>query len=400
VTIQNFFAGEVKGLRTVGPGNELSDTELSFQLLSAFSAGDGVSASFYEGDGRLRIIEVIPSAPNVARCGRRYSPYPQVQRAMASPAARGSMVGRDLQRRKVLTAWATVPGVGWKVFAEQPLSQALAPLRASLWRTAILLGAFLVVAVLVSLVLARRFVRPVRRMQVAAKRIGAGAYDERIDLKRGDELGDLASEFNRMASSLRQSIEGLERKAAERTRELEGASMHKSEFLASMSHELRTPLNAIVGFSQVLREGLFGEPILDLSKVEAGQVELALEADPNIEIVSGDERRIRQVIFNLLSNAVKFTPTGGSVRVTSAQLNGEVHVSIADSGPGIAREDQQRIFEEFQQTDLGAQHNEGTGLGLPLSRRLIELHRGRIWVASKVGEGSTFTFALPLESAT
>jgi signal transduction histidine kinase len=164
--------------------------------------------------------------------------------------------------------------------------------------------------------------------------------------------------------------------------------------------------------------------ILDLSKVEAGQIELevapfslreALERGvvmvreratmdgvqvelataPGVDIVTGDERRIRQVIFNLLSNAVKFTPPGGVVDVTASQVNGEVRVSVADTGPGIAADDHERIFEEFRQTDAGVEQGEGTGLGLALSRRLVELHGGRIWVDSELGRGSTFVFALP-----
>jgi signal transduction histidine kinase len=231
-------------------------------------------------------------------------------------------------------------------------------------------------------------------------------------------------------------------------RELETASQHKSDFLANMSHELRTPLNAIIGFSQVLREEMVGDvnekqleylddilssgnhllslinDVLDLSKVEAGQVELelapfslqeALErgvamvreratrdgvqirlaANPDVDVVAGDERRIRQVIFNLLSNAVKFTPAGGSVDVWATQDNGEVTVSVADTGRGIAAEDLRRIFEEFRQTDAGIEQGEGTGLGLALSKRLVELHGGRIWAESELGTGSTFVFTLP-----
>ena len=164
--------------------------------------------------------------------------------------------------------------------------------------------------------------------------------------------------------------------------------------------------------------------MLDLSKVEAGQVELevapfslrealesgvvmvreratmdgvkvAYSADPEVDLVEGDERRIRQVIFNLLSNAVKFTPAGGAVDVSAAQVNGEVRVSVADTGPGLAQEDHDRIFEEFQQTDVGVEQREGTGLGLALSKRLVELHGGRIWVDSELGKGSTFVFTLP-----
>ena len=211
-------------------------------------------------------------------------------------------------------------------------------------------------------------------------------------------------------------------------------------------------MNSIIGFSQVLREGMFGEvnekqeeylddiissgnhllslinDVLDLSKVEAGQVELevepfslrdalergvvmvreratkdgvqvALAADPEVDVVEGDERRVKQVIFNLLSNAVKFTPSGGAVDVRASQVNGEVWVSVADTGPGIALADRDRIFEEFQQTEVGDVQPEGTGLGLALSKQLVELHGGRIWVDSELGKGSTFVFTLPARSA-
>jgi signal transduction histidine kinase len=211
-------------------------------------------------------------------------------------------------------------------------------------------------------------------------------------------------------------------------------------------------LNAIIGFSQLLRERMVGEvnekqeeylddiissgnhllslinDVLDLSKVEAGQIELevtpfslrdalergvlmvreraaenevgvTLEVDPEADVVEADERRIRQVVFNLLSNAVKFTPEGGSVILSSARMNGEVRVSVSDTGPGIAAEDQARIFEEFQQTDVGGRQLEGTGLGLAVSKRLIELHGGRIWVESELGKGSRFTFTLPTGSS-
>ena len=165
--------------------------------------------------------------------------------------------------------------------------------------------------------------------------------------------------------------------------------------------------------------------MLDLSKVEAGQVELeiadfslrealergvvmvreratkngvrlSLELAPDVDLVRGDERRLRQVVFNLLSNAVKFTPAGGSVAVATARVDGEVKVSVTDTGPGIAPDDRERIFEEFQQTDVGVGQREGTGLGLALSKRLVELHGGRIWVESEAGRGSRFVFTLPL----
>jgi two-component system, NtrC family, sensor kinase len=419
----------------------------------------GTSGYVYAIDARG-----VPIAhPNSAAFTNRSLALPQVTTALASSQT-GSTVGRNFRGQRVLSTWATVGPVGWKVFVEQPESAAFAPVRGKIWRTALLLAAFLAVGVGLSVLLARRLVRPVKQIRTAAARIGAGAYDERIELRRRDELGGLADELNGMAASLQASVQSLERKVEERTRELqqaltelsrkgrqlEVASKHKSEFLANMSHELRTPLNAIIGFSQVLRQRLFGpinekqeeylddilssgnhlldliNDVLDLSKVEAGQVELevatfslrealergvmmvrepatthgvrlSVELASGVDLVEGDERRLRQVIFNLLSNAVKFTPEGGSIVVASAQVDGEMQVSVTDTGPGIAAEDRERIFEEFQQTDVGVQQREGTGLGLALSKRLVELHGGRIWVESELGHGSRFVFTLPIE---
>ena len=294
----------------------------------------------------------------------------------------------------------------------------------------------IVLALLLGLVLAWSVVGPIQEIDARLAAIASGDFSKHVDVSNRDELGALGTNVNRMNDELRR-LYG----------ELEATSRHKSEFLANMSHELRTPLNAIIGFSQVMRERMVGDltqkqeeylddvlssgnhllslinDVLDLSKVEAGQVELdiapfslrealergvvmvrdwaredgvqvTLAADPQVDVVEGDERRIRQVVFNLLSNALKFTPAGGSVDVASARFDGEVRVSVADTGPGIAPEDQERIFEEFQQTDLGAQR-EGTGLGLALSKRRVELHGGRIWVDSELGKGSTFVFTLP-----
>jgi signal transduction histidine kinase len=417
----------------------------------------GTSGYVYAIDARG-----VPIAhPNSAAFTNRSLALPQVTRALASSQS-GSTVGRNLRGQEVLSTWATVGLVGWKVFVEQPESAAFAPVRGKIWGTALLLAAFLAVGVGLSVLLARRLVRPVKQIRTAAARIGAGAYDERIELRRRDELGGLADELNGMAASLQASVQGLEQRVEERTRELqqalaelsrkgrqlEVASQHKSDFLANMSHELRTPLNAIIGFSQVLRQEMFGQvnekqaeylddilssgndllslinDVLDLSKVEAGQVQLevapfslrealergvvmvreratkdgvdvALATAPEVDVIEGDERRIRQVIFNLLANAVKFTPAGGAVGVSAEQVNGEVRVSVTDTGPGIAIEDHERIFEEFQQTDAGVEQGEGTGLGLALSKRLVELHGGRVWVDSELGKGSTFVFTLP-----
>ena len=236
----------------------------------------------------------------------------------------------------------------------------------------------------------------------------------------------------------------------EKGQQLEVANRHKSEFLANMSHELRTPLNAIIGFSEVLLDRMFGElndkqdeylqdiftsgkhllslinDILDLSKIEAGRMELelatfslpmavdnaltlvrtraenhgitlGLDVDERLGDFVGDERKIKQILVNLLSNAVKFTPEGGRVGVHAGLANGHVEISVSDTGIGIAQEDQGLIFEEFRQA--GQDHagkREGTGLGLTLTRKFVELHGGSIRVKSEVGHGSTFTFTLPV----
>jgi signal transduction histidine kinase len=402
---------------------------------------------------------------NLVLARTNFAALPQVRAALAGPASvRAEVVttGRDPDGREVLSAFHRVDPPGWWVFVEEPLSEAFAPIESAIWRTALLLVVFLILAITTSVLLARNLVRPIESIQAAAAKIGSGALDQRIEISSRDELGALAAEFNQMAARLQESYAGLEHQVQERTleltsalsrldeqtRELEAASRHKSEFLANMSHELRTPLNAISGFSQVLRRQLYGEinekqaeylddvlasardlvslidDVLDLSKVEAGQIELevrpfslptalergavivreraakggvriSLSSDPGIDTVMGDERRVRQVILNLLSNAVKFTPDGGTVDVGVARVNGEVRVSVSDSGPGIAPEDQRRIFKEFQQAPAGKEQREGTGLGLALSKRLVELHDGRIWVESEPGKGSRFVFTLP-----
>jgi signal transduction histidine kinase len=298
-----------------------------------------------------------------------------------------------------------------------------------------------VLALLLGYFLSWSLIGPIQRIVGRLAAIASGDFSRHVEVANRDELGDLGARVNQMNDELRR-VYG----------ELETASRHKSEFLANMSHELRTPLNAILGFSQVLKKNLFGElnekqeeyvedilssgnhllslinDVLDLSKVEAGQIELevaqfslreavergvvmvrerasnngvalAAEIEPEAHVVSGDERRIRQILFNLLSNAVKFTPAGGRIDVRAARVDQEIQVAVADTGPGIAPEDLDRIFEEFQQTDEGAKQHEGTGLGLALSKRLVELHGGRIWVESEVGVGSRFVFTLPAEAA-
>jgi signal transduction histidine kinase len=235
----------------------------------------------------------------------------------------------------------------------------------------------------------------------------------------------------------------------DKSHQLELANKHKSEFLANMSHELRTPLNAIIGFSEVLAERMFGEvndkqleylkdihasghhllslinDILDLSKIEAGRMELdlssfhlpmlldntvtlvreralrhgltlALEVDPALGDWVADARKLKQVVINLLSNAVKFTPAGGCVTLRARALEDAVEIAVVDTGVGIAADQQALVFEEFRQAGGDyLRKAEGTGLGLALARRFVELHGGTLRVESAPGQGSTFAFDLP-----
>ncbi|MFC2068979.1 PAS domain S-box protein [Chloroflexota bacterium] len=253
---------------------------------------------------------------------------------------------------------------------------------------------------------------------------------------------------------------GLEEKIKQRTKEYEeatytaeAANKTKSEFLASMSHELRTPLNSIIGFSQVLQEQYFGKlnekqveyvkdvlesawhllslinDILDLSKIEAGKMELELDrvnikdllesslimvkekalkhrislntdigGDLENPSIIADERRLKQVMFNLLSNAAKFTPDGGTITIAGRKEGQELQISVSDTGIGVSPEYHERIFEEFYQvSNKLAGKTAGTGLGLPVTRRIVEMHSGRIWVESEgTDKGSRFTFTLPI----
>jgi signal transduction histidine kinase len=294
----------------------------------------------------------------------------------------------------------------------------------------------LALALALALLLSWSIVAPLRRTQERLSGIAGGDFSEHVDVPNRDEIGALAANVNRMNDELRR-LYG----------ELETASRHKSDFLATMSHELRTPLNAIIGFSEVLHEQMFGElnerqlayvkdvleagrhllslinDVLDLAKIEAGKMNLELKevdlpdllrsavsmqserasrrglalnlaTEPEQITISADERRVRQIVFNLVSNAVKFTPADGRIDVSARLDDGQVEIAVADTGPGIAAEDLETIFEEFEQAGDGKQE-EGTGLGLPLSRRLVELHGGRLWAESTPGHGSTFRFTLP-----
>lgn len=289
-------------------------------------------------------------------------------------------------------------------------------------------------------------------------RVGLGGTDELADLARS--VNKMITSLSIQREELRAKVSELEdanRILRAREQELHAtnlelikANRHKSEFLTVMSHELRTPLNAIIGFSELLQDGVFGElnekqvrhvvnihtsgmhllqiinDILDLSKIESGRMELHPEefsvkdavenaqaiarpsaakkgiqlesvVSESLTTVTADAAKFKQVMYNLLSNAVKFTPEGGRVLIEAEQVGTALQVAVSDTGIGIRPEDQERIFDGFQQIEASdVRQYQGTGIGLALTKRIVEMHGGSIWVNSQLGKGSTFTFTLPL----
>lgn len=328
------------------------------------------------------------------------------------------------------------------------------------------------------IILTRLIVNPITMLEASAEKIAQGNLKERTPPLGEDEIGKLAMEFNTMAENLEEHYASLEKKVEDRTmefmkanevlfrnkhelevlnEELINANRMKSQFLANISHELRTPLNSIIGFSELLHERSFGDlnqkqfqyveyihgsgrhlldlinNILDLSKIEAGKVELhseefelaevlgdilgtikpiAAKKDVIVEskdikvsqIIKADKSKIKQIMLNLLSNAVKFNKKGGRVdvdwNIVEDKGGRSILVSVKDTGIGIKKEDFPKVFREFEQIDASiTREYGGTGLGLALTKKLVELHGGRIWLESEAGKGTQISFVLPQEIA-
>jgi signal transduction histidine kinase len=322
-------------------------------------------------------------------------------------------------------------------------------------RALLLTGGFAAASIVLALglgfVISWSFILPVRQAEGFLGQVAKGDFSANIDVANRDEFGALARQMNEMSRELHELYDA-QRRAAHQLRvlntELEQASRAKSNFLASMSHELRTPMNAILGFTEMIRDGLYGEippeiqepvsdihtcgqqllglinNVLDLSKIEAGHMELALgeyvvedivntvklslralastkgldlvtAVTPDLPLCVGDGKRITQCLMNLAGNALKFTREG-RVEIR-AELEGEnLLFAVADTGIGIPADQIDGIFEEFRQADATVSRDfGGTGLGLSITRKLVELHGGQIWVESQPGKGSTFFFSIP-----
>jgi signal transduction histidine kinase len=393
-----------------------SDVEPTFDVIAASAARlcEAVEGTVFRFDGALIHI--------AAHCGGVPDQTAALRRVFPIPPGRGSVTARAILTRAVVHVpdLAADPEHEYSALVTQGFHTVLS---VPMLRNADPIGAITV---------RRQNVRPFSDKQIALLQTFA---DQAV----------IAIENVRLFKEL----EASNREIAEKSRQIEVASQHKSEFLANMSHELRTPLNAIIGFSEVLSDRMFGDlnekqeeylkdihasgthllslinDILDLSKIEAGRMELELtefdlanaienalmlireragrrsialhtSIDNQLGQIQADERKVRQVVLNLLSNAIKFTPEGGRIDVHAAPKDESVEVSVTDTGVGIAPEDQEAVFEEFRQVGTAEKKAEGTGLGLTLCRKFIELHGGRIWVRSQEGVGSTFTFTIPV----
>lgn len=378
-----------------------------------------------------------------------------------------------------LAAFNPIPArPGWGVIISQAAREAFSGInRLALIALIVVVTAIIIISI-IAIWLSKTITRPLRELARAANRITtSGNLNEQIPITSQDEVGELSASFNGMILGLRKTRLALEHwnrelehkveirtkqltrsneKLEQTNEQLERVNLHKSQFLANMSHELRTPLNAIIGFSEILQDQVFGEltekqrryvgnivssgrhlldlvnDVLDLSKVEAGKMELHWEDfsarqtvsevitqlstlatrkdlsmganyEPEFDIISADRGRFRQVLYNLISNAIKFTPPGGRVQINcriELRLDQGAQMAlfeIKDTGIGISPDNLESIFESFRQVDNSySRQYQGTGLGLALTRKLVEMHGGEIWVSSALETGSTFSFTVPL----
>ena len=344
-------------------------------------------------------------------------------------------------------------GLDWLVVVIVPESDFMQKIEANTKTTILLSIAALVVAILVGIITAYWITGPILQVNSAAKKIAEGKWENQLDIDRSDEVGELAQSFNRMATQLKNSFETLETK----NQELKKLDRIKDEFLANTSHELRTPLNGIIGIGEFLLEeptqnlnttitsnltmivssarrlSNLVNDILDFSQIRYNRLELQIKAvdvfvlvetvvtlnllvsqnkslqlinaiPKNLPPVSADENRLQQILYNLIGNALKFTDSG-KIEISAAlitnsydsQVSQEIIITVSDTGIGIPSDKLESIFKSFEQGEGStARKYGGTGLGLAVTKQLVELHGGKIWVQSQVGVGSSLSFTLPV----
>ena len=373
------------------------------------------------------------------------SALPHVRSALEHPAQGAALISeaRDMSGQRVVSTWVSIPSLGWTVFAEEPVEQALRPVYDSITRSAALIALGVVAAIATSVLLARRMVRPIREIESRARLLGEGDFSQRMELGTGDELQAMATQFNRMAARLQDSHDKQELRIAERTRELAIANEGKSRFLAAASHDLRQPLHALALFTGELRsiklpsdaaalaeriersteslEALL-EALLDLSKLDLARVTadpepvalqdllarvvgqfaasaeakgLALRQVHTSLWVRSDPMLLERIVQNLLANAVRYTEKGRIV-LGCRRRGDKVDVLIADTGVGIDPQHLPHVFEEFYRAakpdrGMGA----GLGLGLAIVKRLAALLDHDVQVGSTMGRGTVVRLALP-----
>jgi signal transduction histidine kinase len=315
-----------------------------------------------------------------------------------------------------------------------------------------------ILLLVVSFTYTRSIVRNLKQLSASTLKLVSGNYEHRAHVTTSDEVGQLAGAFNKMAEAVEYRDKVQIVKLEEQLVEVEAARAQaersdkvKSAFLASMSHELRTPLNAVINFTLFVVEGDTGaineqqaellrevvnsanhllaliNDVLDMSKIEAGSLNLFIEdninlnnlinnvvssgrglvgnksvsiqtaVDNNLPLIRADRQRVLQILLNIMSNACKFTEAG-EIRVNAQRNGDEVLISISDTGPGIADEDKTLVFEPFRQTRTGLRQGGGTGLGMPIAKRLTEAHGGSLWLESEAGKGAVFHVSLPVKS--
>ncbi|MEA3067093.1 MAG: hypothetical protein QOK41_500, partial [Sphingomonadales bacterium] len=424
-----------------GAGAAVAEISLRYiwDVVSGIKVGEHGAAYVVDADGKLI---AHPELRLVLR-NTDMSGLTQVKAARAHEVPdEPPYLAEDMSGRQVLTANAAIVPLRWLVFVELPIDEAYAPLLASLSiRGALLLGG-LGLAVLLSLLLARNMVRPIRALQAGAARIGAGGLDHRIHITTGDELEALGDQFNGMAARLQDSYATLEGKVVERTRQLELANLAKTRFLAAASHDLRQPLHALgllvaqlnadtnradrrrivarIGTAVAVMNDLFNA-LLDISKLDAGAVapdvttfpidpllrrienmfaadarakSLSLRVLPSELWVRSDRVLLERILLNLVSNAVRYTEHGGII-VGCRHRGKALRIDVWDSGIGIPENQQQNIFGEFYQVAGTQAGGPGLGLGLAIVDRMCRLLDHPIELASTQGKGSRFSITVP-----